>query len=78
MFALLSASYMLSLLVADPCISEVYNVPGKNETVAHKCFPPKQETPPKVKGQVQDDPLNTITKAAAKQKNPYKKSSNNE
>jgi hypothetical protein len=72
MFALLSASYMLSLLVADPCISEVYNVPGKNETVAHKCFPPM------VKGQVQDDPLNTITEAAAKQKNPYKKSSNND
>ena len=40
MFALLSASYMLALLTADPCISEMENVPGKNETIVYKCFPP--------------------------------------
>ena len=40
MFALLSASYMLALLTADPCISEMENVPGKNETIVYKCYPP--------------------------------------
>jgi len=75
MFALLSASYMLSLLAADPCVSEVYNVPGKNETVAHKCFPLKRE------GQMQTpmaDPLTTIAEANARQKNPYKKKNTND
>lgn len=45
MFALLSASYMLGLLVADPCVSEKEDVPGKNETVVYKCYAPGHKAP---------------------------------
>lgn len=45
MFALLSASYMLGLLTADPCISEIETPPGKNETIVYKCFPPGHKAP---------------------------------
>ncbi len=51
MFALLSASYMLGLLVADPCVSEIETPPGKNETVVYKCYPPGHETPELLKDQ---------------------------
>lgn len=63
--ALLSAGYMLSLLTADPCVSEVENIPSKNETVAYKCFPPDHKLP-----------KDKLTKADAWQKNPYKKKDN--
>lgn len=78
--ALLSAGYMLSLLTADPCVSEVENIPSKNETIAYKCFPPnhklpKDDTrvspsllPPSIR------PVETkLAEAKAKQQNPYKK-----
>lgn len=45
MFALLSAGYMLGLLVANPCVSEKEDVPGKNETIVYKCFPPEHKLP---------------------------------
>lgn len=65
MFALLSASYMLALLTADPCISEVENVPSKNETIAYKCFPPDVKSP-----------KDELAEADAWQKNPFKKRNN--
>ena len=65
MFALLSASYMLALLTADPCISEVENVPSKNETIAYKCLPPDVKS-------LKDD----LAEADAWQKNPFKKRNN--
>jgi hypothetical protein len=65
MFALLSASYMLALLAADPCISEMENVPGKNETIVYKCFPPDVKA-------LKDE----LVEADAWQKNPYKKKDN--
>jgi hypothetical protein len=49
MFALLSASYMLGLLVAEPCVSEMENVPGKNETIVYKCTTPGHTVPPLIK-----------------------------
>jgi hypothetical protein len=65
MFALLSASYMLALLTADPCVSEMENVPGKNETIVYKCFPPDVKA-------LKDE----LSEADAWQKNPYKKKDN--
>ena len=49
MFALLSAAYMLGLVVADPCVSEKYDVPGKNETVVYKCVRTGHAIPPMIK-----------------------------
>lgn len=65
MFALLSASYMLALLAAEPCISEVENVPGKNETIVYKCYPPDVKS-------LKDE----LAEADAWQKNPFKKRNN--
>jgi hypothetical protein len=73
MFALLSASYMLALLAADPCVSEVENVPSKNETIAYKCFPPDVKPPKK---QTWIPSFLLLTEADAWQKNPYKKRDN--
>lgn len=49
MFALLSASYMLGLLVAKPCISEMKYVPEKNETIVYKCVRSGHAIPPMLK-----------------------------
>ena len=42
---LLSAGYMLGLLTANPCVSDMENVPGKNETIVYKCYAPDHKFP---------------------------------
>lgn len=77
MFALLSASYMLSLLVADPCISKMEDVPGKNETIVYKCYSPGHTVPPLIKDETRvpavEPPATKLAAVAPKQKNPYRK-----
>jgi hypothetical protein len=45
MFALLSAGYMLGLMVTNPCFSEAENAPDKNATTIYKCYPPGHALP---------------------------------
>jgi hypothetical protein len=45
MFALLTASYVLAVVTAEPCISEVDVSPDKSKTVIYKCVPRENRIP---------------------------------
>lgn len=76
---MLSTSYVIGVLLSQPCDSHIDHRPAVHETVAYKCPFDEHKLPPMAKKQTRITPtylpiaIDRVMEMAARQKNPYRK-----